>query len=369
MKHKKQISNASIRRAKLLFYFCLLPLASCLLPSLPLLPSVSGQGLSSAHPARESARRGEELRRKWDLAAAEAAFREAVRLDPGSREASVGLARIARARFDYAEAIGLLDRAARLHPTSAEVLAEYGAIYLAAEEPRRALDYFEKAARLEPNSNAVALGRAGVDLLERDYRNAEARVRRHLADNPRSARALDLLARVMLENNNTREAARAAEQAIRLDAFDTDGLYALAFARATERKPKEARALAERVIALDPMNAGARRLLSQYLDGRAGLDQKVRRGCARAIRARPRAKAGRATLGSAREVRSRALALEPRYYRALDSDGRRLAQGGRVRKGRDWPRAAAIEVDPEGALAHLELSYACHGMQERARIR
>ncbi|HET8674629.1 MAG TPA: tetratricopeptide repeat protein, partial [Blastocatellia bacterium] len=212
MKHKKQISNASkisnanIRRAKLLFYFCLLPLAAprvsagepvltgrailCLLPSLSLLTSVSGQGLSSAHPARESARRGEELRRKWDLAAAETAFREAVRLDPGSREALVGLARIARARFDYAEAIRLLDRAARLHPSSAEVLAEYGAIYLAAEEPRRAIDYFEKAARVEPNSNAVALGRAGVDLLERDYRSAEAHVRRHLAYNPRSARAL-----------------------------------------------------------------------------------------------------------------------------------------------------------------------------------
>ncbi|HEX5734922.1 MAG TPA: tetratricopeptide repeat protein [Blastocatellia bacterium] len=359
MKHKKQISNASIRRAKLLFFFCLLT-------SLSLLPSVSGQALSSAYTARESASRGEELRRKWELAAAETAFREAVRLDPGSREALVGLARIARARFDYAEAIRLLDRAARLHPASAEVLAEYGAIYLAAEEPRRAIDYFEKAARLEPNSNTVALGRVGVDLLERDYRSAEARVRRHLAYNPRSARALDLLARVMLENNNTREAALAAEQAIRLDPFDTDGLYALAFARATERKPKEARALAERVIALDPLNAGARRLLSQYLDGRAGLDQKVG-AAAREQYERGLALKREGRLSEALAKFEAALAVEPRYYRVLVAMGDVWLRVGEHERA---VRAArmAIAVDPEGALAHLELSHACHGMQERARI-
>ena len=112
-------------------------------------------------------------------------------------------------------------------------------------------------------------------MLERDYKSAEARARRLLAGDPRSGRALGLLARVMLENNNPREAARAAEQASRLDPFDTDALYALAFARATERKPKEARALAERATSLDPLNVGARKLLSQYLDGRQGLDQKV----------------------------------------------------------------------------------------------
>lgn len=360
MKYKKQISNASIRRAKLLFYICILPFTFCLLPS------ASGQGLSSAQPAREAASRGEELRRKWDLAAAETAFREAVRLDPANREASVGLARIARARFDYAEAIRLLDGAARHHPTSAEVLAEYGAVYLAAEEPRRALAYFEKAAAVEPNSNAVALGRAGVDLLERDYRNAEARVRRHLAYNPRSARAFDLLARVMLENNNTREAAVAAEQALRLDPFDTDGLYALAFARATERKPKEARALAERVIALDPLNAGARRLLSQYLDGRSGLDQKVR-PAAREQYERGLELKQEGRLSEALAKFEGALAAHPRYYRALVAMGDVWLRVGEYERAMRAARAA-IEVDPEGALAHLELSYACHGMQERARI-
>ncbi|HJQ70404.1 MAG TPA: tetratricopeptide repeat protein [Blastocatellia bacterium] len=359
MEFKNQISNGWARSAAIRFYVCLL-----LTLSVP--PSASGQGLSPAQLARESARRGEELRRKWELASAESAFREAVRLDPANLEALTGLARVARARFDYAGAVGLLDRAARLHPASAEVLIEYGALHLAAEEPRRALDYFERAAKLGPTSNAIQLGRAGVDLLERDYRNAEARVRRHLADNPPSARAFDLLARVMLESNNTREAARAAEQAIRLDAYDTGGLYALAFVRATERKPKEARELAERAVALDPLNVGARRLLSQYLDGRAGLDQKVRPE-ARAHYERGLALKQEGRLSEALAKFEAALAVEPSYYRALVAMGDVWLRVGEYERAARAARAA-VAVDPEGALAHLELSYACQGLQERARI-
>jgi tetratricopeptide (TPR) repeat protein len=366
MEYKKQPSHVCIVRAPIRFYLCLLL-------SLSILPSVAAQGLSSRTPgesaariAREAASRAEELRRKWELAAAETAFREAIRLDPASKEAAIGLSRIARIRFDYAEAVRLLDRAARVHPTSAELQAEYGSIYLAAEEPRRALAYYEKAARLDPSLTAVALGRAGVDLLERDYRSAEARLRLHLTDNPQSARALILLSRVLLENNNTREAARLAEQAIRLDPFDTDGLYALAFAKATERKPKEVRALAGRALALDPLNAGVRRLLSQYLDGRAGLEQKVT-AQARSHYERGRALKREGRMAEALAKFEAALALEPRYYLALIATGDVWLRVGEYERAATAARHA-VEVDPQGALAHMELSYAYQAMQERARI-
>src|SRR6185503_12041889 len=60
--------------------------------------------------ANEALRRGEELRRKWNIDGAEEAFREAAALEPASLEAAVGLARIARARLDYARALRLLDK-------------------------------------------------------------------------------------------------------------------------------------------------------------------------------------------------------------------------------------------------------------------
>jgi tetratricopeptide (TPR) repeat protein len=359
------------KKQSLLFYFCLLPFAFCLLPSTPSLVSAQSASYrppdeSSARLAREAARRAEELRRKWKITAAETAFRDAALLDPASQEAAIGLARIARGRFDYAEALRLLDRAAIFHPGSAEILTEYGAIYLAAEEPRRARAYFDKAAHLADDSTAILLGRAGVDLLERDYRSAEARLRRHLADNPRSSRALAMLARVLLEKNDTREAARSAAAAIALEPFDTDSLYTLAFAKATERKAKEVRALAEQVTALDPLNAGARRLLSQYLDGRAGLQQKVIEQ-ARIHYERGSALKQEGRTSDALSEFEAALSIEPRYYRAL------IAVGDLWLREGDYERAAtaarlALEVDPAGAGAHLELGYAHYGMQERARI-
>src|SRR6185295_10841006 len=83
-----------------------------------------------ANPGTEALRRGEELRRKWELASAEASFREAAALDPASLEAALGLARIARARFEYAYAIRLLDKASNEHPNSVALLNEYGSVYL-----------------------------------------------------------------------------------------------------------------------------------------------------------------------------------------------------------------------------------------------
>jgi tetratricopeptide (TPR) repeat protein len=62
-----------------------------------------------------------------------------------------------------------------------------------------------------------------------------------------------------------------------------------------------------------------------------------------------------------------ALRIEPRYYRAL------IALGDVWLRQSNYERAAivaeqAVSVDPDGALAHLELSCAHRGIHERARI-
>ena len=101
-------------------------------------------GESPAKLANEALRRGEELRRKWDLDAADLAFREAATLEPGRLEAALGQARVARARIEYARAISLLDKADSEHPNSVALLDEYGSIYLSAEEPERARQYLRR---------------------------------------------------------------------------------------------------------------------------------------------------------------------------------------------------------------------------------
>src|SRR5947207_1217677 len=129
---------------------------------------------SSSKILSETLKRGEELRRKWNLDAADVAFREAANLDPSSLDARVGLARIARARLEYPLALGFLNHALNDHRNSPELLDEYGSIYLAAEEPARARRYFENALRIFDVDSFAIMGLAGVNLLERNYDKASS---------------------------------------------------------------------------------------------------------------------------------------------------------------------------------------------------
>lgn len=323
-------------------------------------------GAGSASRAREAARRGEELRRRWALDSAEAAFREAAAADPANLEAALGLARIAQARFDYVEAKRLLDRASHDHPRSADLSAGYGSLYIAAEEISRALEYFDRALAIDPQSAAADIGRAEADLLRRDYKSAEERLRRRLARNPQDGRARSVLSRVLLEDSRNREAADEAERALSIDPFDTDALHALAFARAVERKSDEVRSLARRALALNPSNAAVRRLLAQYVNGKAGYEQKIAE-VARRRYERGMALKQEGQLEDAVTEFDSALQIEPQYYRAL------IALGDVWLREENYSRAAAvasraIEVDGDGSVAHLQLSYALLGMQERARL-
>lgn len=316
--------------------------------------------------ATDALRRAEELRRKWNLDSAEAAFHEAKAVEPASLEAALGLARIARARLEYALAISLLDEAASEHPNAEDMLNEYGSVYLAAEEPAQARRYFESALKLRASNMASIIGLAAVDMLERNHVRATESLRQCLAREPQNSHAHSMLARVLLESNKESEAAEEAGRAIALDAYNVDALYLLACVKSSERKAGEARSLAQRVVSLDPFNVGARRVLSQYLDGQSGYRQSVAEK-ARTHYLKGRAQKQEGELTKAVAEFEAALRIEPRYYGALIG----LADVW-LRQG-DYERAAAAAklatgVDPDGALAHLELSCAYRGINERARI-
>jgi tetratricopeptide (TPR) repeat protein len=321
---------------------------------------------STAKLASEALKLGEEMRRKWNLGAAEAAFREAAALEPANLEAALGLARVARMKLEYARAISLLDKAASLHPNSAAVLAEYGAIYLAAEEPQQARPYFESALALSPSDISAAIGLAGVDWLEHAYERAAEKLKECLTREPENSHCHAMLAHVLLENNKTVEAAAEAGRALSLDHFNADALSTLAHAKSSERKADEARSWARRAVSLDRFNIGARRLLSQYLDGTSGYEQKVSERT-RAHYERGRALKQQGDIAGAAAEFEAALQIEPRYYRALIGLGDVLLRQGNYERAA-LSAALATTVDPEGSLAHLELSYAYRGIRERARI-
>jgi tetratricopeptide (TPR) repeat protein len=275
-------------------------------------------------------------------------------------------AREARLKFDYAGALRLLDQAAKLHKASAELLNEYGLIYLDAEEPRQAADYFDRALKIKPDNEEASAGRAAVDLMNREYKKAESRLREYLLQHPQSSRARAMLANAHFENNRMAEAEAEAQRALAIDARNKDALHILVLVKVIQKEPNEARRLAERALEIAPYDAGMRRLLAQFVDGRAGYSQWISESARKAYeQGRGLKQAGK--FEEAKAWFEKALGLEPRYYRAL------IGLGDIWLREDDYERAAraarmAMAVDGNGASAHLELSYANLGIQERARI-
>ncbi len=275
-------------------------------------------------------------------------------------------AREARLKFDYAGALRLLDQAAKVHQTSAELLNEYGLIYLDAEEMRQAADYFDRALKIKPENEEAIAGRAAVDLMNRESKKAENKLRQYLSQHPQSSRARAMLAKAHFDNNRIEEAEVEAKRALALDANDKDALHILVLVKVIQKEPNEARKLAERTLEIAPYNANMRRLLAQFVDGRAGYSQWISEAARRAYeQGRALKQAGK--FEEAEAWFEKALRLEPRYYRAL------LALGDIWLRAQDYERAEtaarmAMAVDGNGASAHLQLSYANLGIQERARI-
>jgi tetratricopeptide (TPR) repeat protein len=281
-------------------------------------------------------------------------------------EAILQQAQEARLKFDYARALRLLDQAAKADKVSAELFNEYGMIYLDAEEPQQAADYFDRALKIKPDDEKAFAGRATVGLMNREYKKTESRLREYLSRHPQSSRVRAVLANAYFENSQIEEAEAEAERALAIDARDKDALQVLALVKMIQKEPNEARKLAEQSLAIFPYDANMRRLLAQLVDGRAGYSQWISDN-ARKYYEQGRELKQSGNFNEAQVLFEKALSLEPRYYRAL------IALGDIWLREDDYKRAAttarmAMAVDANGASAHLELSYANLGIQERARI-
>jgi tetratricopeptide (TPR) repeat protein len=210
------------------------------------------------------------------------------------------------------------------------------------------------------------MGVAAVNFLRHEYDRAVGDLRDWLSRGQDDGSGSALLARALLDSHKEDEAAEVARRALSLDPYNVEALLVLASVKSIRGMAEESRSFARQVVLLDPFNFAARRVLSQYLDGQKGYEQKV------SERARLHYLSGKALkqegkLDKALGELEAALGLEPNYYRALIG----LADI-RLRQG-NFERAASVAtqatiVDQDGAAAHLELSCAHRGMYEQSRI-
>jgi tetratricopeptide (TPR) repeat protein len=285
-----------------------------------------------------------------------------------SVEASVELARQAWTRLDYKAALDTLDRARRDFHDSPALLAAYGSVYLKAEEPSRARQYLDRATQLDPGCREAMLGEAEASLLDRNYAASEDWLRRVLTVDPDSKNASSahlLQARVCLENGDRVRAESEAAKAIEADPRNGHALYFMAYIRSAQRRPAQVRSLAQRALEIDPYLAGARRLLSQYLNGTTGYSQAVDAGAMHHFET-GKALEGQGRIGEAVTEYEAAANAQPGYYRAL------IALASVDLMQREYNKAVvaasrALEVDPEGAIANMEVAYAQIGLAEQSR--
>ena len=114
----------------------------------------------------------------------------------------------------------LINRSLHLNPNSAIALTIAGWNEIILEMPVKALDSLARAERLSPRDPRawfMATARALAHLSGGQYQHAVASARKALAQNPRSAQALRLLASSLARTGDTGSARQAMTEVLRID--------------------------------------------------------------------------------------------------------------------------------------------------------
>lgn len=112
-----------------------------------------------------------------DIALAERSAREAMRLDPGSRDAPLLLTGVLVRKGDYAEADRLLETQVRNSPIEADLRLGYTRLLIEAGEKRRARKQLNRVLKREPDNADAAYMIGLLDLDEGKLDEAESRFR------------------------------------------------------------------------------------------------------------------------------------------------------------------------------------------------
>jgi tetratricopeptide (TPR) repeat protein len=90
-----------------------------------------------------------------DKAAAEAAFRDAINLQPDLTDANVNLGNLLAERHDYAQAAWHFEKAVAASPANAEARHSYGLVLALSHSWAKARRELEEALRLAPGSTEI----------------------------------------------------------------------------------------------------------------------------------------------------------------------------------------------------------------------
>lgn len=245
---------------------------------------------------------------KQDYQPAEAAYRNALLMQPDNTEWRLGLTRCVFRQEKYADCVGLLDVLIAKYPEKAEFWMLQAHAYLGLKEPLKAAVDFEALERLgkatadsSQTLGDIYVGEKLMDLASRSYqraieldaqqpverplRSAEllasrgatrqsrqlvAKIRERMEerlDDGSRRRLLKLEARNATAEGGGAEVARVLEEVVRLDPLDGEALMLLGAHHSRENQPDQAIFYYERAASLESFAAAARVRHAQVLAG------------------------------------------------------------------------------------------------------
>ena len=209
-----------------------------------------------------------------DLATAEAAFRDAIKLEPKAPGGYIGLAEVAARRNQPAQVESWLKKALEVAPGSAGTLRVWGRYQYQRGQIADAEATLRKAVATAPNDIDARLQLAEIQLLGlKNAKAAEQTIRVALERNPGHVGARLALAKALAAQGRANEAVAAFDQAARAAPDDPEPLLALARYQASRAQIDLALATLDRLIAAVPtagqayLDRGDLRLLKNDVPG------------------------------------------------------------------------------------------------------
>jgi Tfp pilus assembly protein PilF len=294
---------------------------------------------------------------------AEAALREALRIDPQLAHAHSNLGNLLAEQGHPVEAEAALREALRIDPQLAQAHSNLGNLLAEQGRPEEAEEAYREALRIDPQ-DAKVYSNLG-HLLTKQGRpvEAEAALREALRIDPQDTKAHSNLGILLAEQGRLAEAEEAYREALRINPQNAEGHYNLGVLLVRQGRPVEAEEAYRGALRIDPQDAEGHYNLGVLLaeQGRLAEAEEAYR---EALRINPQDTKVHTNLGillvrqgrpvEAEEAYREALRINPQDTKAHSNLGVLLAEQGHPVEAEAALREA-LRIDPQDAKAHYNL--------------
>jgi tetratricopeptide (TPR) repeat protein len=331
--------------------------------------------LDAARPALGATRVALALGRNKE---AEQLARQAIRKNPGNKDAATALVNALVGLRDYSAAERELKPLLARYPDSPDVLVSLGRVRMARGEDDAALSAFMRALRSAPDSQDALASLVALKLKQRKVEAARQFAEAALRAHPQSPACLLLAARVYDEQNDLMRAESTLRQVLEVEGENIRASVALADVLMRQQRSAEARRLLDQLVERKPRSLEAQASLAKLLE-QMGRITEARARYERILAQDPRAASAAHQLAKLHVDHDGnldvALGLAIRAKQQLPNDPAVSDVLGWIYAKKNLPTLAlphlrdAVRVSPNNATYryHLGSAYLTDGDQQKAQ--